>query len=326
MAMPPSQDKSRNDKILMSSIKAHRIKPTELAWLLNVVETRQPLTEQNPIWVKKATEPVGSPILYERHPYCEISITVESKSVSLVEDEEALRLPGDLELVGPGIPHTSRILSQPQKYIAVYFLPSLLIEMGPTEDGVRALRRFTCKQTQATRLIRPPPRMIPGLTSLFEQMVSEFEARKFGREIRLRSLFGELIVSILRWEESTGLSLRDEVPEIDWKAISKALHYLRESYSQPVYAEELAKASGVSAARLRILFKAATGLSWMKFLQGYRIHRALALLSEPGRNVTEVALAAGFDSLSHFNATFHSFMGVSPRHYLKKPEPDRLKR
>jgi len=61
-------------------------------------------------------------------------------------------------------------------------------------------------------------------------------------------------------------------------------------------------------------FKAATGMSWMKFLQGYRIHRALALLSEPGHYVTEVALAAGFDSLSHFNTTFHSFMRVSPQH------------
>ena len=310
----------------MNSIKTHCIKPTELVWLLDGIETRQPLTEQNPIWVKKAIEPVGSPVVFERHPYCEISITVESKSTSLVGNEEALRLPGDLELVGPGIPHTSRVLSRPQKYIAVYFLLSVLIEMGPTEDGVRALRRFTGKQPQATRLIRPPRRMIPGLTRLFHEMASEFEGQKFGREIRLRSLFWELIVCILRWEESKGDSLRDEAPEIEWRAITKALNYLRENYSQPVYAEVLAKASGVSEARLRMQFKAATGMSWMKFLQGYRIHRALALLSEPGHNVTEVALAAGFDSLSHFNATFHLFMGVSPQHYLKKAEPDRLKR
>jgi hypothetical protein len=91
----------------MSSIKTHRIKPTELVWLLDGMETRQPLTEQSPIWVKKAIEPVGSPAVFERHPYCEISITIESKSTSLVGNEEALRLPGDLELVGPGIPHNS---------------------------------------------------------------------------------------------------------------------------------------------------------------------------------------------------------------------------
>ena len=318
MATPPSKGKNRNNKIFMSSIKAHRIKPTELAWLLDVLETRQPLTEQSPIWVKRAIEPVGSPAVFERHPYCEISITFESKIRTMVESEEALRLPGDLELLGPGIPHKSRVLSRPLPYVTVYFLPSVLIEMGPTEDGVRALRRFTSKQALSSRLIRPPRRMIPGLTRLFHEMASEFEGQKFGREIRLRSLFWELIVCILRWEESKGDSLRDEAPEIEWRAITKALNYLRENYSQPVYAEVLAKASGVSEARLRMQFKAATGMSWMKFLQGYRIHRALALLSEPGHNVTEVALAAGFDSLSHFNATFHLFMGVSPQHYLKK--------
>ena len=310
----------------MKSIKAHRITATELPWLVDVMETCQPLTEQTPIWVKKSIEPVGSPAVFERHPYCEISITLESSSISLMGKEEALRLPGDLELVGPRIPHTSRVLSEPQEYIAVYFLPSVLIEMGPGEDGVRALRRFTNKQTQSTRLIRPPHSMIAGLTHLFEQLFSEFEGRQFGREIRLRTLFGELIVSILRWEESKGISPRDESLEIDWKSITKTLKYLRECYSQPVYAEELAKASGMSEARLRIQFKAATGMSWMKFLQGYRIHRALALLSEPGHNVTEVALTVGFESLSHFNSTFHAFMSVSPKHYLKKPEPDRLKR
>src|SRR5262245_49199231 len=91
----------------------------------------------------------------------------------------------------------------------------------------------------------------------------------FGREMRLRALFAELIVSILRWEESVGISLRNETLEIDWQVINKALKYLRENYAQPVYANELAKASGLGATRLKALFKAAVGMSWVKFLQGY---------------------------------------------------------
>ena len=56
---------------------------------------------------------------------------------------------------------------------------------------------------------------------------------------------------------------------------------------------------------------------WL-YLQGYRIHRAAALLSEGRLNVTEAALEVGFDSLSHFNETFHSFMGVSPKSFVHK--------
>jgi AraC-like DNA-binding protein len=53
----------------------------------------------------------------------------------------------------------------------------------------------------------------------------------------------------------------------------------------------------------------------VKYLQGYRIHRAAALMNEGKHNVTEAAMTVGFDSLSHFNVTFRAFMGVSPTHY-----------
>jgi AraC-like DNA-binding protein len=76
-------------------------------------------------------------------------------------------------------------------------------------------------------------------------------------------------------------------------------------------------AAKVSETRLKVLFRETLGMTWGKYLQGYRIHRAAALLGEASRNVTETALAVGFESLSHFDATFHSFMGVSPREYAK---------
>jgi AraC family transcriptional regulator len=47
-------------------------------------------------------------------------------------------------------------------------------------------------------------------------------------------------------------------------------------------------------------------------MRGYRIQQAVALLGATNQSVTEVSLSVGFESLSHFNATFRSFMGVSP--------------
>jgi AraC-like DNA-binding protein len=40
-------------------------------------------------------------------------------------------------------------------------------------------------------------------------------------------------------------------------------------------------------------------------------------LAAPGSNVTEAALASGFESLSHFNVLFRTFMGVAPKVYAK---------
>jgi AraC-like DNA-binding protein len=79
----------------------------------------------------------------------------------------------------------------------------------------------------------------------------------------------------------------------------------------------MARAVGLSESRLKHVFQKALGISWVKYLQGYRIHRAAALLNEGKHNVTEAALSVGFDSLSHFNITFRSFMGKSPKYYLR---------
>jgi AraC family transcriptional regulator, L-rhamnose operon transcriptional activator RhaR len=302
----------------MKRLIAHPTTPPELSWLLEVTESRQPLSDNSPIWVRHGVVREGPPTPHpERHPYCEIGIVLEGKGISLVGREEAWRLPGDLLLLGPGVPHWGRIKLFPLRYITVYFLPAVVIEMDPVKDGFRILRRFTAKQSLATRLIRPSRQLLARVVTLFQELVSESEQERCGREVLLRTLLMEILVLLLRWEESKGIAIGSETSDVDWRPVQKTLAYLRENYTEPIYAKDVARAAGLSESRLKVLFQEALGLSWVKYLQGYRIHRAAAALSESTHNVTEAALAVGFDSLSHFNATFRSFMGISPKRYAE---------
>ncbi len=305
----------------MKPLIARPTRTPELSWLLEVTESRQPLSETSPIWVRHGVVREGPPTpCPERHPYCEFGIVLEGRGISLVEHEQAWRLPGDLFLLGPGVPHWGRIKTFPLRYITAYFLPAVVIEMDPAQDGLRILRRFTSRQSLATRLVRPGRALLARLAPMFQELASEFDQHRFGREIRLRTLLLETILLLLRWEEANGVRVGGPHPEVDWRPVQKALAHLRDHYTEPVYAQEVARASGVSESRLKALFQEALGLSWVKYLQGYRIHRAAALLSESAHNVTEAALAVGFESLSHFNATFRSFLGVSPKHYARRPD------
>lgn len=289
----------------------------DLGWLLDVTESRQPLSEGSPIWVRNATITEGPPTPHpERHPYCEISIvTSGAAGYSMIENEKINRGVGDPLLLGPGLPHWGIIQKYPMSYITVYFLPSVLIESGPESDGVRILRRFTAQQPAAQRVAKLPPKLRADIRIRFDEIYNEFSQQGFGREIRLRTLLMEMLVKLVRWEQSLGRNIGGEDLEIDWNPILKALKYLRENYTEPIYAEKMARAVGVGESRLKYLFNKALGVTWVKYLQGYRIHRAAALLNDGGHNVTEAAMAVGFDSLSHFNVTFRSFMGASPKHY-----------
>jgi AraC-like DNA-binding protein len=290
----------------------------DLNWLVSAVEERLPLSENNPVWVRHGVvKAEGAPTLLPHcHTNCEIGIWFKGEGYILGEVEKCFHQVGDLFLAGPGVSHAAQITRYPVHFATVHFQPALLIEMGPVIDGLRTLRRFTAQQTLAQRVIRPPLLLRTKFATLFRNIVKEWESKQIGREFRIRTLLLELLVLLLRWEEDNGCQIGVEGIEVDWRPVARVLTYLREHYAEPVYFKEVAKGVGVSESRLKVQFREAIGMTWVKYLQLYRIHRAAALMSGSHRNVTEAAFAVGFESLSHFHNVFQQCMGVSPKQWL----------
>jgi AraC-like DNA-binding protein len=47
----------------------------------------------------------------------------------------------------------------------------------------------------------------------------------------------------------------------------------------------------------------------------------MALLALPDARITEVAHEVGFETLSHFNACFRKFAGMSPSEFVRRHAP-----
>jgi len=306
--------------------KPRRTKLAELSWLTEVRESVQPLSEQFPIWVRHGIVYSGPTIPHpERHPYCEFSTILEGSAIAFVGREKVERPAGDYFLAGPGVAHWYQGTRYPVRFAAIYFLPSVLIEMGPASDGMRILQRFTAPQSLARRVVRPSRSLAPVLRAGFEEMIREFECKDFGHEVRLHTLLLEMLVQMLRWEKREGRELKTASASGGWLHVERALNYLREHYADDIYARELATAAGVSESRLKVLFGEVLGMPWTHYLRGYRIHRAAAMLGEAGHTILETSLAVGFQSLSNFNTSFRSITGVSPSVYARRAARATLK-
>ena len=109
----------------------------------------------------------------------------------MIEKEQVRRGAGELLLLGPGLPHWGVIDKFPLSYITVYFLPWVLVELGPESDGVWILRRFTVQQPAAQRVMRFPPKYRAEFRHRFEEIYHEFSQLGLGREVRLRTLLME---------------------------------------------------------------------------------------------------------------------------------------
>jgi AraC-like DNA-binding protein len=75
---------------------------------------------------------------------------------------------------------------------------------------------------------------------------------------------------------------------------------------------------GWSERTLRRKFSAATGMTWRHYLLQSRLLRGMALLSEPGPTVLEVATAVGFESVSAFSRAFRRLSGETPTAYRRR--------
>lgn len=294
-----------------------------VTWLNEVREVRHPIDLNRPLIVRQGNLRTGPPLpqpsvpFPERHPYCEIGINFEGRSVQLIGTERINRNTGDMLLIGPGTPHYATLLSYPQRWVTIHFLPILLFEMGPERDGARVLARFTAPQKIENRVLRPPAELMRGLSSRFKEMAVEFERYEVGSEFRLRALLMEILVDLLRWEESTGSVLSNNPTSLNWLQVEKTLRYIHEHYAEPLYVEQIARAVGLSVSRLQVTFREALGMSCVHYLRALRISHAKALLCAPEARVTEIALQAGFETLSHFNTSFRSLIGMSPTEYMR---------
>ena len=291
----------------------------DLAYLAKVREAVAPVTDRSPIWLRHGRVTSGPPASSpQRHPCYEIGIQLSGSGIELVGSEQAVRGPGGLLLAAPGLPHWIEITDYPLDFITVFFLPSLLIELGPEGDGLQILRRFTSPQRIEERLLHLSPKIRALMESKFREMVREFENRQFGREVRLRALLLEILVELIRWERDTGRQIGGSELPVQWQHVHKALDFLQTNFKQAIYAHDVADAAGVNESQLKRLFQTALGMTWGKYLQQYRINRAAVLLSDSDHGVLETSLEVGFETVSNFNATFREIMGFNPREYRKK--------
>ena len=161
----------------MNPIEARAINPLGLSRLAEVSETRHPLGDLHPIWVRHGTCVSGPCISHpERHPYCEIGMVCKGEGKYYVENEEARYRAGDLLLIGTGLPHWGDIAQFPYEFITVYFLPNVLVDLDPKSDGLQILRRFTAKQSLSDRMVRPPAELRRRLVPLFKEILADIGA------------------------------------------------------------------------------------------------------------------------------------------------------
>ncbi|XHR28953.1 MAG: helix-turn-helix domain-containing protein [Chthoniobacteraceae bacterium] len=110
-------------------------------------------------------------------------------------------------------------------------------------------------------------------------------------------------------------------------AVQQAKLYIKENLTGKLALSDIARAVDLSEGYLSKLFRQEEGISVGHYLIRERIAYSCEQLVSTRKNVSEIAYAAGFESISHFNRTFKAHTQASPKRYRAihraQPAPER---
>ena len=98
-------------------------------------------------------------------------------------------------------------------------------------------------------------------------------------------------------------------------AIWKARKFIEEHSSEELSLIKVAKAVNMNANHLSENFKHVTGINFVEYVARTRFNISCDLLRNGNLRISEIAFAAGFQSLSQFNRVFKKLSGKSPSAY-----------
>lgn len=92
-------------------------------------------------------------------------------------------------------------------------------------------------------------------------------------------------------------------------------------YAEPLDVPALAAITHLSASQFGRVFKQVYGETPHRYLQRRRIERAMTLLRQTSRPITEIAWDVGFASLGTFSRTFTRIVGRTPTDFRSEHSP-----
>ncbi len=183
----------------------------------------------------------------------------------------------------------------------------LLDLMMPELDGFGVLEAM--REKDGTRDI--PVIVLTG------QMLTEKEMARLNRGVA--TVLGKGLFSV---EETlshidAALARKRKLGSEAQRLVRRAMAYVHEHYAEPISREDLAHQLGMSGDYLTLCFRGEVGMTFIAYLNRYRVNQAKVLLAESDKNVTEIAMAVGFSDSGYFSRVFRRQVGVSPDAYRR---------
>jgi two-component system, response regulator YesN len=94
--------------------------------------------------------------------------------------------------------------------------------------------------------------------------------------------------------------------------IDRAVQYIHDHYRSRLSLRDAARMAGMSTSHFCRFFKKETDMNFTNYVNNFRVAKAVDLLRQNGKSMSEIAFACGFTNQFHFSRVFKKFSKMSP--------------
>lgn len=223
---------------------------------------------------------------------------------------------GDIILLLPGQLHSlAQLQDASMEYENILFSMELLTR---SHNDICYDRYFSALEQRSLQL---PAVFHPGTCTYYDQIAGCIDradeiCKTFpaGYELALKSCLFQLFFTLFSY-----LPIQDAPgPNKSLDKLKTIIKHVENHYADPLSIETMAGICGFSKSHFMKFFKNNMGISFIEYLNRYRLTMAARMLLSSTSSIMAIAMECGFDSLSYFNRSFKKKYGMTPREYRKQ--------
>ncbi|WP_139992218.1 AraC family transcriptional regulator [Paenibacillus paridis] len=227
-------------------------------------------------------------------------IMTNGRGMIRMKEEQLAFIQGKCYLLHPGM----EAQIEPDGYGCSYYLLEFRLQVGLAPAAA------TIIPDRTVLACTPFARVLELLEDLLAYSHPVEELQLFYRYVRFQEL---LLLILSQNHESAAIGNSPEL--LDRQGITLSIKHIHEHYRDALTVGELAAIASTDRWKYTRLFKDATGLVPLQYLNRIRIEQAKKWLAGSEDNLSAVAQYTGYTNEYYFNRRFKQFVGITPGQY-----------
>lgn len=278
-----------------------------------------PFDTSCPVDVLFLTEDGQRSVRMNRHRYFEVLYLCSGFADCRVQDRVIPFHEGDLAVIGSTLYHRIECRStSPITVTALFFDPDM-IRCDGGSDSPEYLTPFLLQDSGFPHIVPAETGVPRQVLDMMLRIHSELPASSTRSRLALRTYLKMLLITLVnQYAPYTGTV---EIFQRQQRALDRLrplFQYLGENCGNSIQVRDAARICGMSESHFMSFFKQVTGLSFMKYLNHYRVERAQELLAHTDVPMVSISQEVGFCDQSYFGTVFRKVVGMTPAIYRRR--------